>query len=105
MQTKYRPEMAQEILELAECGMSYVQIAASFKVDKSTMLDWSKDERKPEFVAAYKTARTLAEAYHEGVLQKISKGQLKGSSAAAQIYLLKSRFRDDWSEVTTQKIE
>jgi hypothetical protein len=107
--TVYKEEFCSEIIRLMSEGKSQVQAAAILGVAKGNFYNWANDPTKPEFQEAFLLAKTCYEAYHEEVLQKIAKGILKGQ-AAAQIYMMKCRFRDDkygdsWKDTTDQKIE
>ncbi len=104
-ESKYRPEMCAEMIKLATEGKYMVQIAAHFKIDKKTLWDWSKDTRKPEFMEAYKIARTCSEAYMAEQGQRGFKGLLAKFNAPAWIFSMKCMFKDDWTETSTQKIE
>jgi hypothetical protein len=106
---KYNENRPTEIIRIMSSGKSTVQAAAEMGISKDSLYSWAKDPNKPEFMEAYRIARTCYEAYHEDVLQKIAKGVIKGQ-AAAQIYMMKCRFRDDkfgdsWKDSIDQKIE
>ena len=97
--------MPSELVRLATEGKSMVQIAAIFGVDKTTMRDWAKDIKKPEFMEAYRLGRTCSEAYWEEVGQRGAKGLAQRFNAPAWCKIMGTRFKDDWAEVSTQKIE
>lgn len=110
MDKKYYDGIGTEVIRLMSEGKSRVQVCAALGINKNLLLNWSRDPNKPEFTEAYNIGLCCYEAYHEDLLLKHSKGIIKGS-AAAQIYLMKCRFRredefgDSWKESTDQKIE
>lgn len=104
-QIKYKEEYVTQVIEMACQGKSMVQIAAAWKVCKGTILAWSKDTNKPEFMEAYKVARTCNEAYWEDVGQKGAKGTLTKFNPIAWNKIMAARFKDDWVDNSTQKIE
>lgn len=101
----YREEMAREVIELASIGRSMVQIAAEWGISKDAMKDWARDKNKPEFMLAYKVARTCNEGYWEDLGQKGAKGLLPKFNVAAWSRLMSARFKDDWTETSKQKVE
>lgn len=103
--TVYKEEFPVEIIRLATEGKSMVQIAAYWKISKRTLFLWKDDLNKPDFMEAYKIARTCNEAYWEEIGQQGAKGRLPKFCAAAWFGIMKARFKDDWHESTVQKIE
>lgn len=104
-ETKYRDTMPAEIIKLMSEGKSRVQVASAWGICKDTLGLWANDPNKPEFVLAYKIAKTACEAYHEEVGQKGAKGLYPKFNYPAWAKGMGARFKDDWAETSTQKIE
>lgn len=104
---KYNKEMANRFFELCKEGKSLTQISAELGIVKSVLLDWSTDPKKHEFRAAFERGKEACQAYHEDLLTKMVNGIVKCSSKQidAQIYTLKVKFKEDWSEKQEVKIE
>ncbi len=100
---KYKPEFVQEIIRLGAEGKSITQMAAAFQVTDMTLRRWAKDPDKQDFAEAKAIAVTLAEAYWEDIGHKGIKGMLPKFVPVAWIYMMKSRYKDNWQE--NQKIE
>ncbi|MCP4044611.1 MAG: hypothetical protein GY732_01310 [Gammaproteobacteria bacterium] len=62
--TKYKPEMCDEVIEIAKTGVSKRALAATLGIANQTMLDWCNPENpcfQPKFSDAVKQAE--AECY------------------------------------------
>ncbi len=103
-ENKYKPEFCSEVVRMGTEGKTIAQMAFALGVDKSTLMRWKKDPKKPEFVEAFKLARTACQGYQEDIAVKLSKGTLKGN-ATIHIFLMKNMFRDDYREDSTQRLE
>lgn len=103
--SKYKDTYPAELIQLMSQGKSRVQVAAHWGVSKWTIDEWKNDPNKPEFVEAYKIAKTCCEAYHEDIGQKGAKGVYPKFNYPAWAKIMGSRFKDDWAEVHHQKIE
>src|ERR1700687_155079 len=89
---KYTPELAFEFFELCSKGWSLVQIAAHQGILKKHYFLWSKHEiRKPDFHTAWVRGKEACQAYHESLLDKMIRQEIKASSAEieAQKYRLR----------------
>ena len=89
--TKYLPEYCDAVLVLGMEGhCSYAQVAASFGVDKATVINWSRTY--PDFLTSLNRARASAEAYWE---RTYSDAALNNGNKLAQGYAcfdMKNRF-------------
>lgn len=105
--SKYKPEFAQQFIELSKQGKSANMIASHFGVSLNTVRTWSNDPNKPEFMSAYEEGYTHFEAWMEDNGQKGMKGHLAKFSASTWIYMMKCYFKKSqrWIEVNIQKIE
>ena len=92
------------IVKLMEKGLSITQCAAKMGVARETIHGWAKDPSKPEFMEAFRMAKTLSEAYHEQLLEDIITGKIKGN-VIGQMYRMKCRFRDRYLETKKMEIE
>ncbi len=105
--SKYDTEFCKIMIKLAAEGRTPAQIAQAIGITKPTLLEWAneKTSKHPDFVDAYKRARTAFQSYHEDLMVKGLKGVLPKYSSATHMFFMKNNFKDDYSETTTQKIE
>lgn len=89
----YHPKM---MIEYGLQGLSIAQCASKFGVSRMCIYKWK--DQYPEFKEAVEISMTHAQAIEEEKLDKLSTGELEGS-ATAQVFKMKSRFRDDYQEV------
>lgn len=101
----FKPEYCAEVIQLASEGRSMVQIAAGWKITEDTIRNWAKDLNKPEFMEAYRVARTCNEGYWEDVGQKGAKGVNPKFNYAAWSRIMGVRHKKNWAEVNQSKIE
>lgn len=95
--TKYRQEYCSQVVKLMQEGHSIASTAKTIGVSVSTLRNWEKDTRFPDFQNAMQYARDYYLAYWEDLGLKIAKGELK-ANPTAWIYNMKCRFGGDWNE-------
>lgn len=59
----YDPSHCVTIIKMGHLGASWAEMAIACGVSKQTANTWKKDERKPEWAEAVKTALTASEAF------------------------------------------
>lgn len=100
--------ISDRFLDLCRQGHSLTQISAAMNIPKEQFERWSKDKVKHKsFVKAFQDGKTAWQAYHETLLQKMIRGEIKAASAeiSAQQFVLKTQFKSEWTEKTDSKIE
>lgn len=105
MVSKYQDCMCQEIIDLASEGKSITQIAAIWGVSKKTIERWVSDTSNIAFSDAYDKALTACEAYWEREGQIGIRGLNPKFNLPGWQFLMKSRFKKDWTESSIQKVE
>lgn len=72
----YRPEFhPEDFVRQSRDGKTFKQIAASWNIDRDTLLKWSK--RHKEFNGTIKRGRQLAEAWYMDIGRSAMMGQVK----------------------------
>lgn len=96
--TSYKPEYNQFAIEHFKKGKTVVQLAAHFEVARTTIYQWAEDN--PEFYDTLRKGAALAQSYWENVSHAKSLGskETKDASERGIEFILKTRFRDDYSE-------
>ena len=102
---KYKEQFIQDVIRFGQEGKTIAQTAAAFGIDRHTLYAWSKDVKKPEFMEAYKLARTCAQGYHEDILIKGIKGLLPKYNAVSHIFFMKNSFKEDYRDTSEQRID
>lgn len=98
--TKYTPEMCDLVIEYMSQGDSKVSVAAKLGINRDTLYDWVKTN--PDFSDSIKRGLDLSQAWWEDLGKElVLQGQ---GNAAAWIYNMKSRFREDWADLTKTDI-
>lgn len=92
--SKYKPEYAEQVIELGRAGKSEAQMAASLGVPRSNLRLWR--ENHSEFLAAFELARDLAQAWWEDQAQS---GDANGTiGSAIWKHSMNCRFREDYAD-------
>lgn len=105
MASKYDPVMCQTLLKMMKEGKGPTQVASKLGIASSTLKSWASDTTKPEFMEAIEQGRTDYQAYWEEIGQKGILGQIDKFNAAVWIFQMRCRFREEWNDLTHQKIE
>lgn len=82
-------------IHLSKQGLSTMQIAKEWGISPRTIHLWAKDEKKPEFIEAYKLGNEYEEAHWEGIGWGLANGTIKGNGIV-YIYSMKARFGGKW---------
>lgn len=102
---KYKPEYCYDIIRLGCEGKTRCQMAAALGVSTATLRAWSVHPALPEFKEAYAMANTHGQAYMEKIGMDGLKGLLPKFQPAVWIFMMKARYRDDYGDTDTTKIE
>jgi len=102
---KYNPDFCKHVVELGLEGRSKTQMAAEFSVSIGTLNNWLKDRTIPEFREAMELALTCSQAYWEDLGMKGAKGILLKFNPAAWSFVMKNRFRADYTDTVDQRID
>ena len=101
--TLYRKEYNEIAIEHFKAGKTIVQLAARFEVCRETIYAWGREN--PEFSDTLQKGKMLAQSYYENISQIRMLGQSKSNdfdvskvSEKHLEFILKTRFRDDYSE-------
>jgi hypothetical protein len=109
--TKYRADFhCDDFIRLSEQGKTFAQIAKEWKVDRDSVLEWSKTHK--EFSGAVKRGRQIAEAWYMDLGQAAMIGQASMNGQKINInvgmfcWMTKNMFRwTDRVETTPQIVE
>jgi hypothetical protein len=85
-----------KFIELAKMGYTKAQIAAEFDISRMAMWKWSQEYS--EFEEAVQRGLVHMQAYAERILDKIAQGEIPNANATAQIFKMKSQFREDYQD-------
>jgi len=102
---EYKRDTNRRIIECGKLGMSIIQMAAELGVSRKTLLRWSTDSSKPGFIEAFDLAQTYAQAHMEDIGFKGMRGMYKGFNGPTYLQTMKVRYKDDYSEVDTHKVD
>ncbi len=104
---KYNKDISVAFFRLCQQGHSLTQIATELGCLKEQLLKWSKDPQKYDFANAWHMGKQACQAYHETLLDKMIKQEIKASSSEieAQKYRLRVMFKEDWSDKQESKVE
>lgn len=115
--TKYKPEYVDEARKLCQAGAIDVEVARHFRVSVATLSTWKL--KYPEFLAALRVGKTIADSNVEDSLYraamgywqsevelKVINGELKEipveryypPNTTAMIFWLKNRKSNSWSD-------
>jgi len=100
--TSYKKKYNKETLDHFSKGKTIAQLAAKFKVHRSTIYQWAIDNE--EFSDTLRTGLEMAQAYwenihHARILNQGIKGiDLSKVSERGLEFIHKTRFRNDYSE-------
>lgn len=99
--------MCEHFYNYCKQGLTLTEIADKLEVLREDFFKWADDKRKYEWQAAWARGKQAAQAFHEARLNSMITGEIKSSSKEidAQIYILKVRFKEDWSEKQEVKME
>ena len=104
----YKAAYAQEYFNHCANGLSFAEIATAMGIPEEQLIAWSQDvKRKQEFVRAFKTGRTVCQAYHVKLLKTMTAEGATNHQLAAQRFILQTLFPDDWNLPTkhSHKVE
>lgn len=90
--TDFRPEMAEQILERMEQGLSLAAAAADINIHRQRVYEWV--ERHPDFADTVK----LAQAKRQLFLEKRLLSADVGPVVTSTIFALKNAGAEDWRE-------
>lgn len=90
--TDFKPQYAEEILQLMAEGLSLAAAAAELGIHRQRVYDWEASH--PEFADTIKLARSKRQLFLERRLLKADSGPVVTSS----IFALKNAAGDDWRE-------
>lgn len=98
--TKYRPEMCEQIIELAGEGKSKTEIAVDLGVDRTTLDRWA--EANPDFRIALTRAKQVEQAWWE----RIGRVNLTAQTFQQSMWSrsMAARFPEEWRESTKQEL-
>jgi len=88
----YHPK---ELVRLMSEGLCVAQVCRSWGISREAFYQWTKDQRKPEFLDSFRIGQAALEASFVDLFHDLSTGKVKGSAAAA-IFLSKQIL--NWSE-------
>lgn len=101
--TKYKAEYCQRVIDKMATGVSLAAFANEIDVTRDTCYEWARTHQ--EFSDALKKAQTKCLEYWEGRAQKGANGEIPGFNSTMAIFMMKSRFRDDYADIQTVKQE
>lgn len=100
--TKYDPTiMLPIIIDLMSEGASKVEVCAELGICNDTLIEWCKDQSKPEFSEAVKHGERLSEAWW----QKKGRKNLENKDFSSTLWYMNMRNRFGWADKTEQKTE
>jgi DNA-binding XRE family transcriptional regulator len=102
---EYKRDTNRRIIECGKLGMSLVQMAAELGISRKTLIRWSTDTSKVGFIEAFDLAQTLAQAHMEDIGFKGMRGMYKGFNGPTYLQTMKVRYKDDYSEIDTHKVD
>ena len=100
--TKYQEEYNQIAIDHFRKGKTVSQLCAEFEVARSTIYKWAEDNE--QFSDTLRVGSELAQSYWETVHHAKTLGQeqsqmdIKKTSERGLEFILKTRFRNDYSE-------
>lgn len=102
---KYKPEHVATVLQMGIEGKTRCQMASACNVTIKTLVSWANHPALPEFKAAYELANTHSQSYMEKIGMDGLKGLLPKFQPAVWIFMMKARYRNDYGDTDTTKIE
>ena len=96
MVKKYKPELAEQLLDLGKKGKYVTQVAAIFGVCRESLYQWSMDSNKPEFVEAWPLYKTFCQNWWMDLGVKGIMGEIPKWQYTPWIYMMKCLFREEW---------
>lgn len=94
--TKYRPEMCDQIIELGKEGMSKLEMAVTLGIGRAGIDHYAK--LHPQFSEALKQALDNSQAWWERQGRQITFAAGPMFNATSYIFQMKNRFREDWND-------
>lgn len=93
-------ELEARYLDLSKAGMTTTQIAEALGILEDTLKD-------PTVISsdAYKRGRQSCKAFHEAKYQQMILDEAPTGIISAQQFLLKTQFKEDWSEKVEKPTE
>lgn len=101
--TKYKKEFCDIVVELGKQGYSIAMMASKIGVAKQSLYNYSA--QYPEFLDAMRLSLTHAQSFHEHLQLEAVKGDLKDFNSQVHQLIMKNRFRDDYSDTSTQYVK
>lgn len=100
--TKYKKEYCEQLIEHFEEGFSYGSFAGKIGVNQDTLYEWEKVH--PEYSESKKIGYSKSMYYWEKLGLSGIKGETTGKFAASPfIFMMKCRFRDEYSDIVEDK--
>lgn len=103
MESKYKPEYCQQVVEICKDGGSLVEFAAHISIGKQTLYDWRK--RHPEFEKACQVAMAKSEQWWTKVGREGLFMGGKDNPFQSSLYNFTMSARFGWSQKKESKIE
>ena len=100
--TKYKPEYCDTVIQLAEDGLSFTELAVELGVARATLYNWR--EENPEFLDALEKAREKSMSWYSKTfrgqhLPKDKDGNtMPPANIAGVIFQAKNQFPDDYKD-------
>lgn len=99
--TDFKSEYCDKVIELGKEGMSRAEICLELDICYQTLLNWS--DSHPEFLEALKTSSRFSQGWWEMKGRKAT-FDTEGFNSTSYIFNMKNRFKDDWSDTSSNKI-
>lgn len=102
---KYSEALGLEFLGYCKEGKSLAQISTITEVPVEQWRKWNLDPKNFHFHKIWIAGKTASQAYHEDLLEGMIQKGASGPVIEAQKYILRVRFKEDWSEKVESKLE
>ena len=92
---KYRPEMCQQIIEVAENGGHIPQMCLVIGLNsKTTFHEWVKTY--PDFADAYSQSKLVSQAFYENMALRGAAGLIPGFNVTSLAMIMNNKFPDEY---------
>lgn len=94
--TKYKKQMCEQIIEVAEQGGHVAQMCVAIGVrSRDTFYRWIKEH--DDFREAYETSKLYSRAFYENLLLQGAQGQVKGYNFNSVAMVMNNKFSDEYT--------
>lgn len=98
--TKYKKEMGDVLLNVAEQGGHVAQMCVALGIrSKDTFYEWV--DKYPEFKKAYEEAKLVSQAFWENILLMGSLGKIKGFNFNSVAMIMNNKFSEEYKRSAT----